>query len=289
MQLRKFLFTCIIIINSIVSVVHAADIINFKEFEAYIQKTMDDWQAPGVAVAVVKDGEIVYLKTFGVKEIGKSAPITEDSVFPIVSLTKAFTAAVVARLVEEGALKWDEPVINHLPDFKLADEQVTKQFTIRDLLSHRSGLPAYSLDSLVESGWSSHEIYQALKQIPLSGGFRQKYNYQNVFPGVAGMVIEKVTGKPLAQVYQEYLFGPLALTHTSIGKEGVTASDGWWSRLKAKFQSYFVDKVKLHQPHAGAIVVMPDANPAIYCFEASRGINSSIKDMANWLCFMSTN
>ncbi|HXF90411.1 MAG TPA: serine hydrolase, partial [Candidatus Nitrosotenuis sp.] len=159
-------------------------------------------------------------------------------------------------------------------------------FTIRDLLCHRSGLPGYSLDTLLELSWSPDEVLPVLHKIPLKHPFRQAYDYQNIFPGIAGIIIEKVTGKPLSQVYDDYIFKPLNLQETTIGKCGLTGGESWIDWLKAKWRFWQMDKTDEHHPIDGKAVVIQGHNPTIYKFEASRGVNSSAEDLAQWMIFL---
>ena len=110
------------------------------EFEEYVNKAIKDWEVPGVAIAIVKDDKIVFAKGFGVRELNKPAPVDEHTLFAIGSSSKAFTAASIAMLVDEGKLNWDDKVRKYIPEFKLYSPYVTEEFTIRDLLTHRSGL-----------------------------------------------------------------------------------------------------------------------------------------------------
>jgi CubicO group peptidase (beta-lactamase class C family) len=117
----------------------AAD--RFADMDPYIREAMKKWEVPGLAIAVVKDGEMVIARGYGVCEFGKDRKVTKDTVFPIASCNKSFTAACVAMLIEEGKLGWDDPVAKHLPGFELSDPYRTKHVTVRDLLCHRIGLP----------------------------------------------------------------------------------------------------------------------------------------------------
>ncbi|MFO7946162.1 MAG: serine hydrolase domain-containing protein [Armatimonadota bacterium] len=107
--------------------------------QPYIQQAMADWNVPGMAVAVVKDGDTVSCDSFGVRTIGGDGPVDCDTIFQIGSVSKCFTAAGVGRLVDAGKMGWDDPVTDHLPDFELSDEWVTREITVRDLLCHRTG------------------------------------------------------------------------------------------------------------------------------------------------------
>src|SRR5437763_9178315 len=114
--------------------------------DAYAQKVLADWHAPGVALAVVKDDKVILARGYGVREIGKPDAVDEHTVFDIASCSKAFTVAALAILVDEGKLRWTDPVTKYLPTFQLSDPYVTRELTVRDLLCHRSGLGTFAGD-----------------------------------------------------------------------------------------------------------------------------------------------
>ncbi len=260
--------------------------VDFEQFEKYVNKSMEEWNVPGAAIAIVKDGKVVYLKGFGTKKVGHQQPVTTATVFPLASVTKTFTVTVICRLIDEGKLHWDDKVRDYYPEFRLADERISAEFTIRDLLCHRSGLPGYAADTLIELGWSPEDTLNSLHKIPFKNAFREAYDYQNIFPGVAGLIIEKVTGKPLSQVYEEYLFKPLNLQETTIGDHGLTGGESWLSSLKAKWRFWRMDITDEHHPVNEKPTLIKDGNPTIYKFEASRGVNSSVRDLAQWMIFL---
>jgi CubicO group peptidase (beta-lactamase class C family) len=257
-------------------------------FEAYVQKTLTDWNASGVAVVIVKDGQIVYEKGFGVKDVREKDPIDVHTVFQIASLTKNFLVTLVAQLVDEGILDWDAPVKRYLTDFQLSDPAITEQFTLRDLLSHRSGLKAFSADSLWNLGFSAQEIRQGLAKIPFLKGFRQDYGYQNHMFSTASQLVEKVTGRSISDLFTERFFKPLGLNDSSVGP--MEQSDqGWLSRMWTKLKNLFkkTPKANIAIPHHildGKTVPLPVA-PMMYTFNGSTGINTSIHDLGQWLIF----
>lgn len=117
--------------------------------DAYIAKVLQTFEVPGISVAIVKDGKPLLAKGYGVKKMGEAAPVDANTLFAIASNSKAFTATALAMLVEEGKLKWDDPVVNYLPSFKTSDIYITANLTIRDLLVHQSGIPAYAGDLMI--------------------------------------------------------------------------------------------------------------------------------------------
>lgn len=181
-------------------------------------KAMRRYRVPGMAVVVVKDGKVLFAKGYGVKELGKPDKVTEHTLFQIASNTKSFTAAALALLVEEGKVKWDESVITCLPDFAMYDPWVTKQITVRDLLVHRSGLPAGGGDILYlpESDYSRKEIVAKVRLIKPQASFRSTDAYVNVMYGVAGELIEKVSGMTWEEFVDSRIVKKLGMTETRV-------------------------------------------------------------------------
>ena len=179
----------------------------------FIQKQVADYKIPALAIGVIKNNEVVFSKGYDVMK--DSTPVTSESVFPIMSCTKAFTATAVGILVDAGKIKWDDKVTRYLPDFKLSDPAVTKQITIRDLLTHRSGLESYEGDLLwYGTDYTRDEVVERIKYSPLKNKFRKQYGYQNIMYLVAGQIIEKVTGKKWEQFVKERILEPLELNST---------------------------------------------------------------------------
>jgi CubicO group peptidase (beta-lactamase class C family) len=250
-------------------------------FETYVEKSRIAEGIPGVVVVIVKDGKVIYLKGFGVKVLGQNDPVDEHTPFALASVTKNITNTLVARLVDQGKLDWKDKVTKYLPDFQLSDPKITQEMTIEDLLSHRSGLPGYSGDTLNELGWQADEITPTLKLIPIEGEFRKTYEYQNVIVGLVGGILEKVTGKPLAQIYEEEIFNPIGLTETRIGNR---APPTFWQKLIGMFQKK-EPQPTFHDLFLGKTRHLPNGNPGLYTFPASSGIISTGQDLGKWLIF----
>ncbi len=175
--------------------------------DATVAAAMKTFDVPGMAVAVVKDGQVVSAKGYGVKTLAQPGVVDDRTLFGIASNTKVFTAAALGTLVDDGKLRWDGRVIDYLPTFRLSDPYVTQEMTIRDLLVHRSGLSLGAGDLLwwPSSTYTRKEIAQRLAFIPLSTSFRAAYAYDNVLYLVAGEVIEKITG----QTWEDYVLNRL--------------------------------------------------------------------------------
>lgn len=186
----------------------------FTGMDSYIRAALKKWEVPGVAIAVVKDGETVLARGYGVCEIGKDRKVSADTAFDLASAAKPFLAASVAMLVEEGKLHWDDPVVKHLPDFELADPYLTEHLTLRDLLCHRTGLRR--ADLLAESaGFDTGVIMRRLKYLEPIAELRTRYIYNNHMYTVLGEVVARVSGQPWQQFAARRIFQPLKMKSTT--------------------------------------------------------------------------
>ena len=184
-----------------------------RQLDAYTAQGVKDWGAVGLAIAVVKDGRVVFEKGYGVRELGKPDLVDTTTLFAIGSTTKAMTAAAMGMLVDEGKVRWDDPVINYLPGFQLKDPWVTREITVRDLLTHRAGLP--NADYL----WygttnSTAEILRRMRYVDLAYSPRSDFIYQNVMYAAAGQVIAAASGMPWDEFVRTRIFVPLHMAGT---------------------------------------------------------------------------
>lgn len=195
----------------------------------------------GMAVAVVKDGEMIYNGGFGLKSADKKVPMDTKAVFNIASCTKAFTAAAMAMLVEQGKVKWDDKVIDYVPGFQLADPWITAQLTIRDLLCHRSGLETFYGDLLwYGTDYTDEQILSRLRHIPLHKQFRSEFGYQNNLYMVAGLVIQRVSGRTWEQFIQENFFTPLSMSVSRTSNDQLKPGDNIaYGHVNGKQQEIF--------------------------------------------------
>ncbi|HEM46151.1 MAG TPA: class A beta-lactamase-related serine hydrolase, partial [Alphaproteobacteria bacterium] len=154
----------------------AAQASPLEGLDEYIEQAMVDWEVPGLAVAVVKDDSVVYSRGFGVTELGGTVPVDEHTLFAIASTTKAFTTAALAMLVDEGRLDWDDPVTLHLPEFQLRDPFVTRELTVRDLVTHRVGVARYD-NVWIAAPFERDEILRRARHLPTAASFRDRYGY----------------------------------------------------------------------------------------------------------------
>ena len=186
---------------------------NNKKLDAMIVQGMKDWKVPGLAAIVVKDGEVVFQNTYGVKNLKTKKPVDENTLFNMASTTKAVVAIAMGMLVDDGKVNWDDKVIDHLPYFKLSDAYSTANARVKDLFTHNLGIgnadALWTLDSL-STKETIRRFQFANKEYPLRGGF----TYQNIMYAVAGEVIAAVSGKSWNEFVQERIFKPLEMTRT---------------------------------------------------------------------------
>ncbi len=179
--------------------------------DAVVKKSLDAWSVPGVAVAVVRDGEVIYLKGHGVKSLDADGPVTPDTLFPIGSCTKAFTTTAMAVLVDEGNMGWDDPVRKHLSYFHLGDPLADREVTLRDLVCHRTGLAPHDL-LWYRSPWSPEEVVRRAGLLPLDRPFRTTFQYQSTMFTAAGLAVGSASGQPWQDFVRKRLFDPLGMT-----------------------------------------------------------------------------
>ncbi len=203
----------------------------FADFDAYVESVRKTFEVPGISVAVVKDGEIVFERGYGDRELvggapGK-APADAHTLFAIASNTKAFTATALNLLAEEGKLKLDDRVIDHLPWFQMSDPYVTREMRIRDLLAHRSGLGLGAGDLLYwpTTTYTGEEVARRLRHVPLSGSFRDRYAYDNILYGVAQLVVEEVSGQSFEAFLRTRIFAPLGMDETRYNSDALKPGD----------------------------------------------------------------
>src|SRR5437868_2026641 len=185
------------------------------DLEAYVASSMKTFDVPGMAVAIVKDGKILIAKGYGVRKLGDPTPVDEFTTFGIGSNTKAFTTAALATLVDEGKLSWDDPVYQRLPGFVMYDPYVSHEMTIRDLLTHRSGMGLGEGDLLFwpHSTYSRADVIYRLRFMKPQSSFRSHYAYDNLLYMTAGQIIPAVTGSTWDDYVRQHIFVPLCLKH----------------------------------------------------------------------------
>jgi len=242
-----------------------------QSIEASIERTMQEFGVPGMAVSVVLDGEIFYAGGHGIRTTGDDAKVDERTLFQIASVSKAFTAATLAILADEGKLDWDDPVIDHLPEFRMYDPWVTREFTIRDLLTHRSGLPLGAGDLLLipPGNTTRDDIIHALRYLKPNTSFRSEYAYDNLLYVVAGEVIARVAGMPFEEFLEQRLLDPLGMTDCRATL--ARAADN-------------ANKATPHVLVDGKLQTTPSLESSTVA--AAGGVNCSAVSMARWAQFV---
>lgn len=240
-----------------------------QDFGAYVDRARKTFDVPGIAVAIVKNGKVVMERGFGVREIGKPAKVDADTLFAIASNTKAFTAAALQMLAEQGKLKMDDRVIDHLPWFRMSDPYVTHEMRIRDLLAHRSGLSLGAGDLLYwpPTSYTTRDVVERLRYVPLKNGFRSHYAYDNILFAVATLVIEQASGQCYANFVRDHIFKPVGMDESLIDmtylKPGMDVAMGH-ARFNFKDLKPVPPMAWLNDPGAG-------------------GIYASVHDLARWM------
>jgi len=183
--------------------------------DAYYEKALKDWNVPGMAIAIVKDGEVVFSKGYGVRSVDTGKKVDDKTNFAIASNSKAFTTAALATLIDAGKLNWDDNVRDYLPYFTLYDDFVSEHFTIRDLVCHRSGLETFSGDLLwYGSNYTREEVIRKARFLEPKYDFRTHYGYQNIMFIAAGEIVGKVSGMSWDDYIKKVFFEPLRMTTT---------------------------------------------------------------------------
>ena len=238
-----------------------------KELDSFYEASLKEWEVPGMAIAIVKDDSLVFAKGYGLSEINTGKKVDANTIFPIASNTKAFTAAALGMLVEEGKLHWDDKVREHLPWFEMYDPYVTVNMTVRDLLCHRSGLKTFAGDLLwYETTYNRREVVERARFLEPTYGFRAHYGYSNIMYLAAGLIIEEITGLSWDEYIRQEFLKPLNMNRA------ITSTNelGNFNNVAAP-----------HTTHDGKIIPISYQNwdniaPA-------GGIIASVNDVSQWL------
>jgi len=233
--------------------------------DQFVETLRADWKVPGVGIAIVKGDQVIFAKGFGERDVERKLPATADTLFAIGSCTKAFTATAVGMLVHEGKVDWDKPLRTYLPSFKMYDDYVTEHMTPRDLVTHRSGLPRHDL-LWYGSAFTRREMFDRLRYLEPSRGFRETYQYQNLMFMTAGVLVEETTRRPWEEFIRERFFAPLEMKSSTLSvTDSQRAADFALPYNEEK------DQIKL----------VPFRN--IDQIGPAGSINSSVREMANWV------
>jgi CubicO group peptidase (beta-lactamase class C family) len=234
---------------------------------AYVERVRDTFQVPGMAVAVIQDGRIVFADGFGQLDLTASRTVDSHTLFCIASLTKPITATAVEMLAEQGKLSMNDRVIDHLPDFRMSEPYATHEMRVRDLLAHRSGLGSHAGDLLFvpETTYTAQEVVGRLRALPLTSGFRSSFAYENIMFAVASQLIEQASGERYGDYIRHHIFDPTGMADSRIDHSELLPGD---------------DVATAYADRDGSLTAIPTLtwknNPG------AAGIYSSIDDMARW-------
>jgi len=233
MRFLLLLMTCLLVIAPQAA---ARDGLSERKIDRLAKRAMEAFHVPGMAIGVIKDGETVYLKGHGVRELGRPEPIDPDTMFKIASNSKAFTTASLAILVDEGLIEWNGAVSDYIPEFRVSDPWVTANLSVTDLLAHRSGLVPHAGDLMLwpdPNRFTRQDVVRGLRYFPLVSDFRDSYNYDNVLYIVAGEIIPRITGQGWEPFVQERIMQPLGMDRCFAGAvpeeemNNLAAPHGW--------------------------------------------------------------
>lgn len=275
-RISRTLATCLltVVVGVQLPAAHAAppaqiQPLSAAELDAVVQKSMRTFHVPGIAVAVVKDDRLIYAKGFGVRSLATGQKVDDHTLFGIASNSKAFTAAALSMLVEQKKLNWDDKVTDYIPEFKMANPYVTAEFTIRDLLTHRSGLGLGAGDLMLwpeGSDFTKEEVIHNIRYLQAVSGFRSKFDYDNNLYIVAGEVVARVSGMSWEDFIEQRLFRPLGMNESFAARRRVHGTDN------------IVDP---HVEFDGKVQPV-DATVGDVA-NAAGGIVSNLDDLAKWL------
>ncbi|MDW3229227.1 MAG: serine hydrolase [Acidobacteriota bacterium] len=237
--------------------------------ENLVARVMKTFEVPGLSLVIVKNGQVSLAKGYGVKKLGEPAPVNAQTLFGIASNSKLFTAIALGMLVDEGKIRWDDPVVNHMPDFQMYDPVVSREIMVKDLLCHRSGLGLGAGDLMLwpASDLNRKEILRRLRYIRPSSSFRTRYAYSNIMFVVAGELLERVSGLRWEDYVREKIQKRVGMNYSNTSCALVAQEE---------------NKAWPHVPLEGQVVpvknlyLTENVNPA-------GGINSCAEDMAKWM------
>lgn len=264
--LRTFRVLSLALTAAVAATGHAQTV-DLAELDRHFAESGDAFRVPGFAVAIVKDNEVVLAKGYGLRDIGETARVDENTLFAIASNTKGFTAAALAVLVDDERIRWDDRVIEYLPYFRLYDPWVTQEMRIYDLLSHRSGLGTFSGDLLwYGTSYDAAGVVRRARHLEPAGEFRADYGYSNLMFIAAGEIIPAATTKSWSEFVRERFFDPLGMTNTVTSTGDLVRYD---------------NVATPHREKDGEIVELEWYNWD--AMAAAGGIISSVSDMSRWL------
>lgn len=237
-----------------------------QEFEPVVLKAIEDYQVPGVVIGIVSDGKLIYSKGFGWRNVEKKLPVTTDTIFSIGSCSKAFTSFLAGTLVDEGLMSWDQRIVDIYPEFRLKDPHATLTLTMRDLLTHRSGMPTHDLMWYNSSALTRVDVMHRLRYLDPSCEIRERYQYNNLMYLAAGFSMEYLMARSWEELIDDRVLKPLDMTHTSF-KVADMQNEG-------DFAVPYIEKNDKYTRMSFRDISL--IGPA-------GGINSNVPDLAKWV------
>tara|TARA_R110002096_G_scaffold257381_1_gene450903 strand:- start:249982 stop:251442 length:1461 start_codon:yes stop_codon:yes gene_type:complete len=239
-----------------------------EDFDETVLRNMEKWHAPGLGLAIVKDGQTILTKGYGVKSFDTMDPVNENTLFQAGSTTKAFAAMSIAMLIDQGKAAWDDPIIKHIPEFKMKDPYVQNNLTIRDAFSHNSGVGQLSNINMF-IGQDIDETWALMADVDQSATFRQRWEYNNTTFALSGRVVERLSGLKFHEFVKKNILDPLGMDDTHLLDEDVRSDP---------------NRAQAHQHYNGADYQI--SYPYIEYTQSAGMINSTPVDMAKWMKFL---
>ncbi len=244
-----------------------ANAADYTELQTHLKQSMEAWRVPGMAVAVIDNGEVTLLDGYGMRNIETALPVTADTLFVAASTTKAFTSLGVGMLVENGAFEWDEAVSGYLPEFVLAEDPRTNSVSVRDMLSHRTGLPRHDLLWYGSDDLSRADLVERLRYLEANAALRARWQYNNLMYLTAGYIIERFSGKTWEDYTRDEILNPLDMTRTNFSVIDMEDDDNHATPYKLDEQKQIIE--------------IPFRN--VDALGPAGSLNSSARELANWV------
>jgi CubicO group peptidase (beta-lactamase class C family) len=243
-------------------------------FDAFVEQALKDWKVPGLALAVVKGDQVILLKGYGFRDAEKQLPVTPQTLFAIGSITKSFTVTTLGMLMDEGKLDWDEPVRNVFPKFKMFDPVLTEQMTVRDLITHRSGLPRHDL-VWYTSDFTREDLVRRLQYLEPNKPLRSTFQYNNLMFMTAGYIAGQLNGTTWEDAVRARILGPLGMTGTNFS-ELATQNSGDFGQPYRKGSDLKADVKR---------IPFDEQCPDTCALGPAGEINSNVTDMSKYVLF----
>ena len=237
------------------------------QLEQTIAKLREDYHVAGMSVALIRNGELVSIDGYGLRNVAEDLPMTGDTVMPIGSITKTFTSLALAMLADEGKLDWDEPVKTYIPWLRLNSEILTENVTARDLMCHRTGTPKYDLQAIYAATDDKEEMVRSLEHLQTFAPFRTKFMYSNQMVSLAGYLVDVLSGSSYEDFVRERIFAPLGMTSSDFEADSLSKYEN--TSRGYVFAGEFIEPPYMH----------------LGAFAPSGAIVSSAEDMAKFAMF----